>query len=188
MNFTGTISAVNMDVVTKETTVTFRVNERQNVMDGYDELKDCKLSVTAKKWRKKRSLDANAYFWVLAGKLAAKLGTTTTEVYRQYIREIGDNFDIVLAQNHTVERYRRVWQSNGIGWICDILGESKKNPDCTVLCCYYGSSTYNTAQMSHLIDLIVQDCKEQGIETMTPDELELMKARWADAEHHPNGA
>lgn len=182
MNFTGEISSVNMDVVTRETTITFTVNERQAVLDGYDELKDCKLSVTAKKWRKKRSLDANAYFWVLAGKLAAKLGTTTTEVYRQYIREIGDNFEILPMRNDAVETFRRAWQLHGMGWICDSLGDSKLT-GYTNLCCYYGSSTYDTAQMSHLIDLIVQDCKEQGIETMTPDEIEIMKARWNDAEH-----
>jgi hypothetical protein len=46
---------------------------------------------------------------------------------------------------------------------------------CTNVILYYGSSTYNTAQMSLLIDHLVQDAKALGIETMTPQELEALK-------------
>ena len=46
---------------------------------------------------------------------------------------------------------------------------------------YIGSSDYDTAQMSRLIDLIVQDCKAQGIETLTPDKLDAMKVKWGEA-------
>ena len=49
---------------------------------------------------------------------------------------------------------------------------------CKNVTLYYGSSTYDTRQMSRLIDLVVQDCKEQGIETMTPFELDALKERW----------
>ena len=44
---------------------------------------------------------------------------------------------------------------------------------------YYGSSTYDSAQMSRLIDLVVQECQAQGIETKTPEELALLKEDWA---------
>ena len=37
-----------------------------------------------------------------------------------------------------------------------------------------GSSTYNTEEMSKLIDGLVSECKEQGIETLPPEELERM--------------
>lgn len=49
---------------------------------------------------------------------------------------------------------------------------------CNNLILYYGSSTYNTEQMSRLIDNIVQDCKAVGIETMTPAELAALKDAW----------
>lgn len=188
MNFTGTITAVNMDVVTRETTITFKVNERQNVLDGYDELKDTKLSITAKKWRKKRSLDANAYFWVLAGKLAAKLGTTATEVYRQYVYDVGDNFRIVPIETELIADWEKLWCDGHLGRMIEDLGECRRTPGYHNIRCFLGSSDYDTVQMSHLIDLIVQDCREQGIETMTPDEIEIMKARWNDAEHLADGA
>jgi 16S rRNA U1498 N3-methylase RsmE len=41
-----------------------------------------------------------------------------------------------------------------------------------------GSHTYNTAEMSRLIDATVEEAKELGVETLTPDQLERMKASW----------
>ena len=41
-----------------------------------------------------------------------------------------------------------------------------------------GSSEYDTAEMSHFIDRIVEEAKELGIETETPDELARMKQEW----------
>ena len=56
--------------------------------DAYDELKDSEITVEIKKARKKRSLDANAYAWVLIDKIAEKTGIRRKEVYRNAIREI----------------------------------------------------------------------------------------------------
>ena len=43
---------------------------------------------------------------------------------------------------------------------------------------YYGSSQYNTKQMSRLIDMVVEGAKELGIETLTPEELARIKEEW----------
>lgn len=167
MEFTGSIIGVNIDVVTKEATVTFKVDNRQAVLDGYDELKDSRLTITANKYRQKRSLDANAYFWVLAGKLASKLHTTTTEVYRQYIYDVGDNFRIVPIREDLIGEWEKLWCKDHVGRMVEDLGECRNTTGYHNIRCFFGSSDYNTKQMSRLIDLIVQDCKEQGIETMS---------------------
>ena len=133
-----------------------------------------------KRRRQKRSLDANAYFWLLCGKLAAVTGISKNEIYRQYIREIGDNFEIIPVRSDAAGQWKKIWDSRGDGWLCISLGTSKLAGYIN-LCCYYGSSTYDTVQMSRMIDMIVQDCKDQGIETAPPDEIARMKARWADA-------
>lgn len=140
---------------------------------------NCKL--TKYNGSKPRSLDANAYFWVLCGKLAAKTRQKKSDIYRQLVKEIGDNFEIVPIRNDAVETWCENWQAKGEGWQCDALGESKLK-GYTNICCYYGSSTYNTEQMSVLIDSVVFDCKEQGIETMTPDRIAELKARWGENE------
>lgn len=129
-----------------------------------------------KKHGKKRTLNANAYFWALCGKLSAVVGEPPKDIYREYIRDIGDNFTIIPISDEAKGRYIEIWQSHGLGWICEDLGPA--GDGYSNIIAYYGSSTYDTRQMSRLIDLIVQDCKEQGIETLTPDEIALMNARW----------
>jgi hypothetical protein len=43
---------------------------------------------------------------------------------------------------------------------------------------YYGSSTYDTAQMHRLLDAIMEECKTQGIETRPQEEIESLLAYW----------
>ena len=134
--------------------------------------------IEIKEVKKKRSLDANAYFWVLCGKLAAKTRQNKTDIYRYLIQEIGDNFVIIPLRNDAVDTFVKNWKARGLGWICEVLGDSKLDGYTTV-CAYYGSSTYDNRQMSNLIDSIVFECKEQGIETKTPQELAQLKDLWA---------
>lgn len=132
--------------------------------------------VDIKEHRERRSLNANAYAWILMDRLAAHMGIPKTTVYRAYVREIGGNCETVCVKDEAVEKLRSGWEHNGIGWQTDTF--KSKLPGCTNVILYYGSSTYDTAQMSRLIDLIVQDCREQGIETLTPQQLDAMKERW----------
>lgn len=136
-----------------------------------------KYEVIVQKKPIKRSLDANAYAWVLMSKLAKKLGTTKLEVYREYIKDTSA-FKIIPVRADEVERFEEIWSSNGDGWICEVMGDCRRTEGHKNVRCYYGSSIYTTDEMTHLIDLIVADCKQQGIETMTPIELERMKASW----------
>ena len=68
---------------------------------------------------------------------------------------------------------------NGIGWQTDRF--PSKIEGCTNVILYYGSSTYDSAQMSRLLDLIVYDCKIQGIQTDTPEEIAKLKALWGES-------
>ena len=130
--------------------------------------------------RKKRSLDANAYFFVLADKLAEKLNIPKEEIYRSCIKEIGGVSEIVCVKNEAVEKLCEGWRHNGLGWQTDTI--PSKLEGCTNVVLYYGSSTYDTEQMSRLIDIVVQDCKALGIETKTPDEIANMLSLWGSVE------
>lgn len=180
---TGNISDMSLDFVTGKPKLVFSVNEKQDAIVMFDEMRECeKLSINIGKYREKRSNDANSYFWVLCGKLAAKLKQNKVDIYRELIRNIGDNFEILPIRNDAVEKFATNWakDSSGrqrLGWICDILGDSKIE-GYTNVCAYYGSSTYDKKQMSDLIDAIIFECKEQGIQTMTPDQIAEMKSRW----------
>lgn len=157
--------------------VFFKFDSWKSAMAMVDELKAMpKLTLRICECKPKRSLDANAYCWVLIGKLAEKLKKETTEIYRSAIKEIGGNSDIVCVQDKAVQSLCDGWQRNGIGWQTDTM--PSKIDGCTNVILYYGSSTYNSAQMSRLINLIVQECQQQGIETRSPEELDSLLGAW----------
>lgn len=136
--------------------------------------KDLKAEI--KPFKAKRSISANAYAWTLINKLAAKLKISPQDIYKTAVRHIGGVSETICCQTKAVDNFRKVWESNGIGWQTEIL--DSKIDGCTNIICYYGSSEYDTEQMSRLIDNIVQDCKAVGIETMTPAELERLCDAW----------
>lgn len=128
-----------------------------------------------KEVKKKRSLDSNAYAWVLLGKLQEKLHMPKEDIYRKIIKEIG-SYEVIPVKNEAVERFRQAWSKNGLGWITETT--KSKLEGFTNVIAYYGSSSYNTSEMSRLIELIVQECKQQEIETMTPNELNSLLESW----------
>lgn len=136
-------------------------------------LKDGKpYTAEIKEKRNRRSNKANAYFWELCGKVAAHSGVPKTALYRSYVKEIGDNYRIVPVANESQrELIARLWESQGIGWLVEDAGTGW-------LCCYYGSSTYDTMQMARLIEMVVYDCKDAGIETEPPGSIAAWVADW----------
>lgn len=133
-----------------------------------DKIKPSKVyTLIIQKYRKKRTKDQNAYFWEICGQLAANIGSTTVEVYRDLIRNIGNNFEVVPVRADRVKTFTEVWGKNGLGWVCDVLGESQIEGYTNVIA-YYGSSVYDVEQMRTLIDLLIAECAEQGINTDSP--------------------
>lgn len=148
--------------------------QAQMVAGEFDPQK--KYTVTIKEFRKKRSLDANAYAWVLMNKLADKLNMGVRDLYRHYIPDIPENSQVVCVPTEAVEKLQSGWEHNGIGWCSDTL--KSKLPGCTNVVLYYGSSTFDQKQMGVLLDLIIADCKQVGVEYLTPEELERLKGEW----------
>lgn len=181
---TGKIADLSLDFRTGKAKLTLELNEKQAAMDMYDEFHEAeKLSIKICKYRQKRSLDANRYFWHLCGELAKKLSDegvlhTKEDIYRDAIKKIGVWIDDEVIPEKVQWRCA-AWERLGTGWITERVDFSADG-NREIIRFYYGSSQYNTKQMSKLIDNIVQDCKEQGIQTMTPDQIAEMKARWGE--------
>lgn len=178
-NFKCRITDVTRDYKTGQARITLSTDK--NIFKQIDELADKDLNCKLVRYHKQRSLDANAYCWVLLDKLSAKLNVPKEELYRNYIRYIGDNSTTICVQNKAVDELCEKWSYNGLGWQTDTF--DSKVDGCTNVILYYGSSTYNTEQMNRLIDLIVQDCCALEIETKTPDELAELIARWGENEN-----
>lgn len=179
MRVTGKIIGANIDFRTGKPTISFEVNEKNDFKLIVDEMREReKLTIEVKPFRARRSLDANAYCWVLIDKLAEKLNESKETIYRQYITNIGGNSEIVCVKNNAVDRLCYGWRRNGIGWQTEAF--ESKIEGCTNVILYYGSSVYDSAQMARLLDLIIQDCKAQGIPTETPDEIARLKSMWGE--------
>lgn len=176
-DLTGKVVGVSFDYLSGKPIVSFELNERHSALEMVDELKSLdKLALKVGKFRNKRSLDANAYCFVLIGKIAEKMRIPKEEVYRNAIKEIGGNYDVVCIQNKAVDSLCDSWRKMGLGWQTETF--DSKIEGCTNVVLYYGSSTYDVETMSRLIDNIVQDCKALGIETLTPLELSRLKEGW----------
>lgn len=151
------------------------VEVAEDFRETYERLKDGPVNVEIKRYRKRRSLDANAYAWVLMDKIAAALHVDKAAVYKQTIRNIGGVSDTVCVTEGAAKKLIGAWATHGIGWQSETMPSKIKG--CVNVVLYYGSSTYDTKQMSALIDQLVFEAKELGIETMTPEELRLLMER-----------
>ena len=107
-------------------------------------------------------------------KIAKVVRTTKEAVYREIIRKVG-SFNVVKVKSFAADRFIERWELNGIGWVAEKMGREEGMTDVVA---YYGSSTYDTDEMARLIDEIVNEAKELGIETMPPEELDCLIKSW----------
>ena len=117
--------------------------------------------------RKKRRKKANAYFWKLLQELCEEMNIDVIEEYRRRVKELGI-FKQWEIETSNVPTFVKMWEDKGIAWFTEKVEEIGNK---AIINAYYGSSSYNSKQMSRLIDNLVQDCKEVGIQTL--DEIEL---------------
>lgn len=128
-----------------------------------------------KEYKAKRSLDANAYAWVLLGKLQDKLHIPKEELYKDAIQVIG-SYEVIPIKNEAVDKFRQAWSRKGLGWITETT-KSKLDGYTNVLA-YYGSSIYDTKEMTRFIELIIQECEQLDIETKSKAEIDSLLKEW----------
>lgn len=145
----------------------------KSTVRAIEALRNTDLTVCVKEYSKRRSMSQNAYMWVLLDEIAAKVNKSKEDVYKEYVKDYGV-FEILPLRNDAVEGFKTKWGKNGLGWFTQDLGESKLQ-GYTKLIVYYGSSTYTSQEMSRLLDAIIMDCKELGIDTLTLSDIMLLK-------------
>ena len=174
---TGEIKDISIDYLTNKPQIILTLNERESLL-SLEKLKGDKLSVEIKKWRKKRSLDANSYCWVLCDRIAKELSkesiVTKEQVYKDAISQVG-TFEPMIIEEKAYDNFKRIWEKQGIGFI---VQEVTRKDKCVKVHCYYGSSTYDTKEMSLLIQIIVDLAKNLDIETKPKEEIESLLRSW----------
>ena len=118
--------------------------------------------------KKKRSKDQNSYFWELLQQLCFEMNLDVIQEYKKRVKELGifKQWEIDTINAPTFEK---LWSDRGIAWFTEKVEEIGNK---TIINAYYGSSSYNSKQMSRLLDNLVQDCKEVGIQTLDMLEIE----------------
>lgn len=145
----------------------------QSICEQYE---NGKYVAELKEHRKKRSMNANNYFWQLVDQIAERLGREKEELYLEYVKRVGPFKDFTLSEDEA-KTFRVAWSMLGTGWPTEQVDYSPSGRE-VIVRAYYGSSQYNTRQMSRLIDMAVEDAKDLGIEVLTPVELDRMKGEW----------
>ena len=121
----------------------------------------------------KRSINANNYLWQIIQQIADKLGSTKEDIYKHAILDKGQ-FQIIPVKNEVVEQFIKCWNKNGLGNICEVKGKSKIEGYTNVIC-YFGSSSYDNIQFHAFTEYIIEEAKELGIDTRTPDEIMMLE-------------
>lgn len=171
MKITGKIINANIGLKSQKGELLLQVNELQDFKDLVDEYNTTeKLSIEIKPYREKRSLDANAYCWVLIGEIANVLRASKDEIYIDMLRKYGQQL-IVKIKNQDKDRFER---SQKYWEVHETLTEEKAQ--------YYrvfvGSSDYDSQEMSILIDGIISEAKQLGIQVLNSREASLLKEEW----------
>ena len=103
-----------------------------------------------------------------------KLNVEAKKWYRKHIYEAGTYQELQMPEE-AMQKFVEIWSNNGLGWFCE---KSTNQYGEIVLKAYNGSSTYDTKEMTRLVDSVVQDCREQNIETMSDKELKSLLEQW----------
>ena len=168
MKVQGTLADVSIDYKTNKPKITFLINSNVNSLEEIENVPV--LDIEAKRHRNRRSLDANAYCWKLISEIADKLRANKEDIYQQMLFDYGQTQLIPVLKGKEVYgffKYSKYHQEGVLnGKECDWYKVAK------------GSSEFDTKEMSIFIDGVVQEAKELGICTETPEQLKMYKEAW----------
>lgn len=150
-----------MKIGTATEIVMYLMDESESYPDRVYELKV---------YRRKRSLDANAYYWVLVTKIADVLRTSKIDVHMEMLRNYSQVTAVCIPREASLEGLVKYYELDGI---IERGGREYK-----VFKVYKPSSEMNSKEMSVLIDGTISEAKDLGIETLPPDELKSMLEEW----------
>ena len=186
MECIGRLKGLGIDLMSRHQKLEIEIDS--DIREEYDKLKDKeKLRIRIVQYRKKRSLDANAYYWTLLTKFADVIGLGNPEAHNMMLRgygqsEIFDGRAVYVTIPDTEESEKKV--NNATDYHLAPTSQVRMGNDDVMYRTYRllrGSRTYDTKEMSRLIDGLITCCKEAGIpetEIASPNEKEILKERY----------
>ena len=172
METTGKLLNATRDIMTGKLNITFQIEsfsvDEINALHQTEEV----LDIVVRKHKKKRSLDANGLLWHCIGQIASTLRTDKWEVYLQMLRRYGQ-FTYICVKPKMVDAVKLQWRE------CEVVGEVDINGQKAVqMLVYFGSSTYNTQEFSVLLDGVISEMKEIGLQPPASEEMRRALEQW----------
>ena len=150
MQTTGTLEEINIDYKTGKPKISFLIDGRDKLSD-IEQLKGLKLKIEAKKYIKKRTTNANNYFWKLLQELCEEEEIDTIEEYKKRVKELGI-FRRFRIETENIKTFEKMWVAQGIAWFCEIADTTYiGSTEFKIINAYYGSSSFNSKQMSRVV-------------------------------------
>lgn len=166
MKFRGKIKSVNPYA----NEITFEVIEGN--FEDTDRLKERDLEIKADIFRGPRSAEANKLLWECIGRIAKAKNQDKWKVYLDMLKHYG-KYTYVCVKPNVVEAIKEQWRE------CEEIGEIEINGKKAVqLLCYFGSSTYNSQEFAQLLDGILAEMRDGGLETPGSEELDRALEQW----------
>ena len=171
MQTTGNIIALSKDWATNKLLINLQVDDCPT--EEVQALAQCeKLSIEIKKYRKKRSLDANGLLWHCIGEIASVLRTDKWEIYLKMLKRYG-KYTYICVKPAVVEAVKAQWRES------EIVGEININgTEAVQMLCYFGSSTYDSKEFSVLLDGVISEMREMGIQPPPTEEMKRALEQW----------
>lgn len=174
MKYTGTLIGVSESFLTGRPRITLEVDQWERAKDCLS-LRETPLDIEIKKHRKKRSLDANALMWQCLGDIAHALNQDKWNIYLMMLKRYG-KYTYICVKPEVVEAVKNQWRE------CEVVGDININGQKAVqLLCYFGSSTYNTKEFSTLLDGIISEMEEMGLERPLDGDMKRALEQWEKA-------
>jgi len=170
--FTGKFETINIDWKSGQKQAVFTINE-PSAMASLMELQGVeKLSIKAVRYREKRSLDANGLLWLCLGRIADALRCDKWEVYLRMLKRYG-KYTYICVKPNVVDAVKAQWRE------CEVIGEVDINGQKAIqMLCYFGSSTYDTKEFSELLDGVISEMKEMGLEAPASEDMRRALEQW----------
>ena len=174
MNFTGCIKGISQDWETGQWQITVSVNE-PGALHEVNNITNCeKLAIEIEEYKEIRSINANKTLWLCLSRIAQAMNPPVDkwEVYLQMLKRYG-KFTYICVKPNVVDAVKAQWRES------EVIGEIEINGQKAVqMLCYFGSSLMNTKEFSVLLDGVISEMKEMGLQTPTPEEFRRVIEEW----------
>jgi len=153
--------------------ITLSINEKREAIEQLNSFdKDKLYSIEIKPNTKKRSLDANALLWACIGEISKALAADKWEIYLRMLRRYG-KYTYVVVRPNAVEAVKSQWRE------CEVVGEIDMHGEKGIqILCYFGSSTYDTKEFPQLLDGVISEMNEIGLQPPPPKSVQKGLELW----------